>query len=289
MEQRWKIIDTVMAIILVFILGCTFLFGLAFYMNFFAAKEVMEEEIQFKMSETGFYFGPFYKAYSESSGMHHITKQQYEEADVLTGYKTDRSSFFTGMDMLVELGGFLLIVIVLLGICLLLIYYFYWKFNKKRRNTQTSGRKTTKKATTILLFGFIGISSLVLLFLCWNTFQQVIPVGQTKTEAQILDREIIKRTGRYAWNEYYVTMLYEDSSGNPHIAKQRVSAGLYEKYEHEYGMSVRYVNRQPANTFIVLQSLEDVVWMVLLKNMVIILFLFYVYERMYRWTKKDSK
>jgi len=162
MKQRWKTLDTVVAIIFVFIFGMSILFSLAFFISFFGNKEVMEEEIQFKMSEKGIFLGPIYKAYSKSSGMHRISRQQYEEDDVLTGYTTDRYSFFTKMDLLVELKNTLLILLFLLGLCSLLAYYFYRKFYNKHRSKQI----ISKKITTILHYLYISIASIVLLCLC---------------------------------------------------------------------------------------------------------------------------
>src|SRR5699024_12401001 len=101
MKQRWKTLDTVVAIIFVFIFGMSILLSLTFFLNFFWDKEVVEEEIQFKMSEKGIFLGPIYKAYSKSSGIHRISNQQYEEYDVLEGYIIDRYYFFTYIDLYV--------------------------------------------------------------------------------------------------------------------------------------------------------------------------------------------
>lgn len=285
MKQRWKTLDTVVAIIFVFIFGMSILLSLTFFLNFFWDKEVVEEEIQFKMSEKGIFLSPIYKAYSKSSGMHRISKQQYEEDDVLAGYTTDRYSFFTKMDLLVELKNTLLILLFLLGLCSLLGYYFYRKFYSKHRSRQIINKKSFKKTTTILHYLYISIASIILLCLCWYTWQQVMPHGQTETQATILDREVIKRYGKYNFNKHYVTFSYEDDSGTTHIAKQRVYAGLYQKYEKRNTIPIRYVDRQPANTMIVLQSFEDIVWQVLWKNIVIILIILYGYKRIYRWAQ----
>src|SRR5699024_1499455 len=219
--------------------------------------------------------GTIYKAYSKSNGMHRISKQQYEEDDVLTGYTTDRYSFFTKMDLLVELKNTLLILLFLLGLCSLLGYYFYRKFYNKHRSKQI----ISKKITTILHYLYISIASIVLLCLCWYTWQQVMPHGQTETKATILDREVIKRYGKYNFNKHYVTFSYEDDSGTTHIAKQRVYAGMYKKYEKSNTIPIRYVDRQPANTLIVLQSCEDILCHVLCKNIVIIILIIYGYQR----------
>src|SRR5699024_12600939 len=111
--------------------------------------------------------------------MHQIYKQQYEEDDVLAGYTTDRYSFFTKMDLLVELKNTLLILLFLLGLCSLLGYYFYRKFYSKHRSRQIINKKSFKKTTTIIYYLYISIASIVLLCVCLYTCYEVIAHGKT--------------------------------------------------------------------------------------------------------------
>jgi len=256
---------------------------------YFINKETTEMPVLTKVSEKGLYFGPFYKAITIDNKSHYITKSQYENETNIPAYKTD-ISLYTFLDMVIEGSILLIFIFIVFSMIILCLYYFYKRFF--RNDINKSWREWIHKITNIFLLLYVVVTTLLLLFVFWNTIQKIAPFGHDEKVAEIVDRNIVKGMGRFASNRYYMTIGFEDYQNNYHNVKMEVPYQLYDKYEYEYGMAIHFPTRNPANVYVQLQTFEDYFSIIQLRDVIIFIFLIgsysYVFNRLNRHKKRDN-
>lgn len=286
MKRRWKKADTFVAIIFVICMSALLFLSFVFMKVYFINKEATNIPAITKVSEKGRYFGPFYKATFMDNEGHYITKNQYENENVIPGYKTD-VTYYTPLDLVYEGGIFIVFMVALFIICALMLHYFYKGFFRKHINQDW--KACLQKIINTALIVYVGISFLLFLYLFWDTTQKILPLGHEETVAQVVDREVEKRYGRYQTNRHYVSVQFTDHKDNEHHVKLQIPYQLYDKYEHDYGIPIHYPKRNPANVYIELQTPEDYLTIIPIRDILILLFLvvsyLYVFDRLYKQEK----
>lgn len=263
LQRKWKIIDTVIAVLLTITLIGFVLFSIVFSSFFIGNKQTAEVPISGKISEKGLYFSPLYKVTTEDYGNSYIFKQQFYDlnpGDELSGYQTDQIPFFTTADIIYD-GALSITFLLILGIlAFLFISYFYREFFKKTKNNDVNFNTRKKRwgnIVNISIIVYIVLSFSFLLLVFSNLYHQVTPFGQTHVEANIVDTEIKKRYGRYVTDDFYLYITYKDKDEQEYLVKKQVNYHIYNTYKNYYGIPIHYPTNNPANAFIQLQSLED--------------------------------
>lgn len=297
MERKWKTIDTVIALLLAIFFSAFMLILYLFSAYFIGDKQEVEEPITGKISEKGTYFSPTYKVITENHGSSYVTKKQFYNVDrggTITGYQTNNLPFFTTQDIIYD-GGILIIIMIVLGIIVFsFFYYFYLRFKTKTEEDESTFNRWNqwsnipKKLVNISLIIYILFTSIFLLLIFLNISHQIIPIGQTKVEANIIDEEIVKRYGRYAANEHYFYIEYSDEDDQEYLVKKRVNYHIYDTYKNRYGIPIHYQNSNPANAFIQLQSPEDYSTALMSFQTLLVGLILYSYSYIYNRYKKQK-
>ena len=282
-----------MAILLV-ISFCVFAFCIFLFSAYFVGnKQIVDEPIIGKFSEKGVYFGPFYKIITEDKGENYVTKKQFfdvDSRDTVTGYQTNKFSFFTSLDIMYD-GAKLMLIIVILGTLFFSFsFYFYNNFVRKKRRKKSTfqqRKKWSEKLVDFSLIFYVIITFIILLLVSGNLFHQIVPFGQTNTNAKIIGEEVTRGIGRYATDTYEFFIYYSDTDENEHIVKKRINYLTYNKYKDGSSIPIQYQNKNPANIFIQLESMTDVFSSLLSMNTFILLAIPYSYSFIYKRLKKN--
>lgn len=298
MKRKWKTIDTFIAILLAMFFVIFVLVLYLFSAFFIGDKQQVEEPITAKISEKGTYFSPTYKVITKNHGASYVSKKQFYNVDRggnLTGYQTNEIPFFTTLDIVYK-GGMLIIILLVLALLIsFLSYYFYHRFKTKTENVEPTfnrwnrWRSVLKKLINTSLIIYIIFTGIFLLFIFMNISHQIIPLGQTKIEANIADEEIIKRYGRFATDEHYFYITYSDENDEEYMVKKRVNYHIYDTYKNRYGIPIHYQNSNPANAFIQLESVEDYSTALMSFQTLLIALLLYSYSWIYKRFKNNYK
>lgn len=293
LKRKWKTFDSVMAILLV-ISFCLFVFCIFLFSVYFVGnKQIVEEPIIGKFSEKGVYFGPFYKIVTEDKGESYVTKKQFydvDSEDTVTGYQTNKFSFFTSLDIIYD-GAKLMIIILILGILFFSFsFYFYDNFFRKKKRQKSvfqQREKWSKKLVDFSLILYVIITFIILLLVSGNLFHQIATFGQTNSNAKIIDEEVTRGIGRYATDTYEFYIYYSDTDENGYIVKKRINYLTYNKYKDGSSIPIHYQNKNPANIFIQLESITDVFSSLLSMKTFILLAIPYSYSFIYKRLKKN--
>lgn len=284
-----------MAILFImFVLGLVFVLYL-FSSFFIGNKQTVEEPITGKISDKGFYFSPSYQVITEDHGLSYVTKSQFydvDRGDTITGYQTNNLPFFTTLDIVYD-GAVLIVIILVLGVLVFsFAYYFYRKFFSKKLEgdnfTFNQSKKRSKKVVDYALILYVIMTIMFLFLVFSNLLHQIVPFGQTKVEANIIDEEIEKGYGRYITDDHYFFIAYSDMDDQEYLVRKQVNYHTYNTYKNDYGIPIHYPNNNPANAFIQVQSVEDISYALMSFQTLLILSILYSYSRIYKRYKKNK-
>lgn len=248
--------------ILMFIMGIIFM-TLPFTVPSFTDEEWTVDRLY---SSKGIYFGLDYAVVSEDEKHQRLSKSEINDLHIGDTYiatkkESIKTAFFIGL-IAIPFGAFMLwIAWVLLSEEVFVNTKLMQKIQKKRlhHHTKKKHNKFGKYMVEVLAVGFIITTIVIYSLIGRNVFYKINPIVSTPTQAEIMDKEEERGSFRGSSTKYTFTIQYDDRSGNQYETEKDVSSVTYRKYKVGRYVPIKYVDKNPYNTFIRSTSLGEAI------------------------------
>lgn len=221
-----------------------------------------------KVGEKGLFTPPYYYVRvelpngEESQYLHRVSKQQIDNLDI--GDKIDgltiHGSFFTMRDFIYE-SLFFIGAILLFGLVTLLVLFVLISeipFIKRLINKTFLGRPAKENGYKILIVMTIIFAYVAGRFLL-NLYRKIIPIGQTKTEAVIIDELADRSFRRHEDSRFEFSIQFKNEHGENIEVIKEVTANTFEKYFVGDNIPISYRNGNHYDVFINEMTTTDLI------------------------------
>lgn len=248
--------------ILMFIVGIVFM-TLPFTVPSFTDEEWTIDRLY---SSKGIYFGLDYAVVSEDEKYQRLSKSEINDLHIGDTYiatkkESIKSAFFMGL-IAIPFGAFMIwFVWVLLSGEVFVNTKLMQTIQKKRLHHHTKKRhnKFGRYMMEVLAVSLIITTIVIYSFIGRNVFYKINPVMTTQTQAEIMEKEEERGSFRGSSTTYTFTIQYEDQSGIQYESEKDVSSVTYRKYKVGRYVPIKYVDKNPYNTFIRSTSLGEAI------------------------------
>lgn len=282
-------------IVLGIILGTT----IWMYVNFFhtSDKQVAEYYVLEKQSEKGMFFGPRYTVVTDNNTVgNYVSKEEFDSleiGDTIKGHETFEYGFFTKMDQIYD-GFFLLLLIFIIGFMFIMLLYGFIisipaveQAMEKRKEQEP--RKKKRNWFGLSLLGVILILAIAYTSLySLNLFHKLVPINQTTTTGQIVDREYdLNIKPRADYSTYELTIVFTAEDGETYQVKKGVTSETYNKYGNV--IDLKYRNKNPYDIFIQTESIGETIGAIMNVSTVIYLLCLLIFYLLFRHFMKKRR
>jgi len=239
--------------ILMIIVGIVFM-TLPFTVPSFTDEEWTVDRLY---SSKGIYFGLDYSVVSEDEKHQGLSKSEINDLHIGDTYiatkkESIKTAFFMGV-IAIPFGALMIwFAWVLLSEEVFENTKLMQKMQKKRlhHHTKKKHNKFGRYMMEVLAVGIIITTIVIYSLIGRNVFYKINPVLTTHTEAEIMDKEEERGSFRGTSTKYTFTIQYEDQSGTQYETEKDVSSVTYRKYKVGRYVPIKYVDKNPYNTFI---------------------------------------
>ena len=280
-----KIVKTVIFLIVIALLVGTLILSIQYFIKNSPLVTAEKETVTVvdKTAVKGLFRPPAYyvkvDANSKNSDtlfdglINRVTSKQMrslEVGDSIDGYILDNARFLTTYDLVVDgmlfLFGIFVLFILIVGLVVGFIFSLLPRKENKKRNVKKNNKKESKeesKLPSIFKWLFLVVLSVIIIIFSFqflvNSIHKIIPVGQTTTDALIIDK-YSEREWQFVPAPIFVdqvvdalfefTLSYEDESGETYKIVKAVTAHTFENYDISDTIPISYRNSNPLDVFI---------------------------------------